>query len=73
MYKIIRFITGAIVLISLGYILTPVNHHNFGKDPGMRYAAVTCKEDSRGVTHCRDSSSGRSWTIHPSPVGTRIS
>ena len=38
----------------------------------IAHAAISCKQDSAGVTHCYDSKTWKRWTIHPSPSGTRI-
>jgi hypothetical protein len=35
-------------------------------------ASIICTVDSRGVQFCRDTNTGQSWTINPSPVGTTI-
>jgi len=35
-------------------------------------ASIICTTDARGVQYCRDTNTGRSWTINPSPVGTTI-
>ena len=35
-------------------------------------ASIICTQDARGVQYCRDTVTGQSWTINPSPVGSSI-
>jgi len=69
MIKWLTFVT----LVLLGLMLYyPQPKHNISTSPGWMWVSAQCTMDARGVTFCRDSKSGRSWTINPSPVGTSI-
>ena len=62
-----------VLIVLLGLMLFyPKPDININKDPGAMFVSIQCTTDARGVTFCRDSATGRTWTINPSPVGTSI-